>query len=436
MTARPALALGSTPSITDTYLGPTSLSAPTNPLTRTLTMPRKVESQDFNFAGHLQAVPQAHFDRPRTAHEQLGPAQTPFTHTELWRSASVHPLSQSRPYQAPEQVRPDSAQAVQGFLQPAKPWTAPPQLSALPSNITPYLPPKRSLPFGQRPQTAESGVRETNIDNAVRPQTSANTTDASMSYYAGLRDLASKGPNDGHRVYAARPSSGVDSDYILLPTSSTISSPTRSSPVKSAVPSRPMTSSSIKDNNLSALAQQHGTEPMIASLNGIGSTFMPGQFPRSSSPVLSTMGKEPSVIPNTPQAQSPRAPAPAVVERIETSKVNNAAETKKRPAQSADSTGNNPPKKRAPARKRAPKSSTPTTQDATAAPDLDTLLMNAFKDFDVDASLQDYTSQRPGSGRQNFVNDLICRHLESDYFLDFCENVENAWCRIGLDHRK
>jgi len=101
----------------------------------------------------------------------------------------------------------------------------------------------------------------------------------------------------------------------------------------------------------------------------------------------------------------------------------------KRKAEALPTDSTSPPKKKAAPRKRAPKVTAP-----TPAVDPDRELMKIFKDYDVSSVMQDFTSQRPGSGRQNFVNELICRHMEDATFADYCENVENAWCRIGLEH--
>jgi len=105
------------------------------------------------------------------------------------------------------------------------------------------------------------------------------------------------------------------------------------------------------------------------------------------------------------------------------------AQGKKRASEAA--TGNNPPKKRAPAKKKPAKPTA--TPASTQSADVNTLLHDYFKDFDVDASLQGFM-ERPRSGRQEFVNELICQHLQNDAFLEFAEHVENAWCRIGLEH--
>jgi len=122
-----------------------------------------------------------------------------------------------------------------------------------------------------------------------------------------------------------------------------------------------------------------------------------------------------AVIPATPAIESSggteAVPAPS-------------ATGKKRAQEGA--TGNSPPKKRAPAKRKPAKPATPSA-------DVNALLHDYFKDFDVDASLQNFM-ERPRSGRQDFINELVCQHLQNDIFLEFAEHVENAWCRIGLEH--
>lgn len=126
------------------------------------------------------------------------------------------------------------------------------------------------------------------------------------------------------------------------------------------------------------------------------------------------------------------AETPAQATNITDSASASTTQGTKRPLSTA--TGNSPPKKRAPAKKRAFKSTNSSTAPAaTQRPDVNALLQDYFKDFNVDTSLQNFM-ERPRSGRQDFVNELICRYLNSDAFVTFAEHVENAWCRIGLEH--
>jgi hypothetical protein len=65
--------------------------------------------------------------------------------------------------------------------------------------------------------------------------------------------------------------------------------------------------------------------------------------------------------------------------------------------------------------------------------DPDMAIMKMLKHYAVSSVTQDFTSQRPRSGHQNFPNDLTCRHLEDDAFVDFCENVDR-FDYSGLKH--
>lgn len=316
-----------------------------------------------------------------------------------------------------------------GFLAPLRPYTAPVD-SGLPLGITPYLPPRRELPFARPSENAtNSGMKYTRTDTS-RPSTAQPTT--SMA--------APERPERLERPQTAAPGGMSNAGQMLLfhreqqrssPTASTISSPTRRSTTRGSDSARP--SSSIGPGS-SPLKKAYGIsdhnsspprQPAVSVTSAVQNRS-PFTDKESDHPVPQGTAATSTFQPSD-EAAVPATPSVYVGGADMTTTP--ASQGTKRPKETA--TGNSPPKKRAPAKKKVSKATTTTAISAPA--DVNTLLLDYFKDFDVNASLQGFM-ERPRSGRQEFVNELICQHLRSEAFMEFAEHVENAWCKIGLEH--
>jgi len=474
--------LDRSPGVSDPFFGSKNAYPARSTLARTHTMPSGFQHQDTLFQQAITArVPRDDFytrskqesqsSRPSTGPPSTLQYSTPFAHPSILsrpQREETRPATASgvlvttgstptetafrtpMPRQATTQHRlPEGMTAVADdtITQP-HPFFVPQKQNILvpanlPVNLTPYLPPIRPLPFPKRgsfsttatksmldpagrskahsspilrPIRPASALRESAISassptrpetgrhaNAERPQTPLTDTVNTREQDGSSRDITTPaGINSAGRHNDTSATSKYQTPLSTVkstdafdgyPTSSTISSPIR-----------PQLSKTTRIDSL----------PNAPAHKDLGATD-------TSTKVLDHTPRDLAAA--TPQETLPISDTSGATSEISQSTAN------KRKANVLPTDGSSPPKKKAAPRKRAPK--------ATAPPpviDPGVELMKLFKDYDVSSVMQDFTNQRPGSGRQNFVNDLICRHLEDDAFVDFCENVENAWCRIGLEH--
>lgn len=312
------------------------------------------------------------------------------------------------------------------FLHPLKPYA--PVDSGLPVGITPYLPPRRILPFarpGDDPKDSGSSVKaDTSRPSTAQPPMSTSVPEQSNQVERPQTAIPEGLSNAGQLLFSHR------QQPRSSPTASTVSSPMRESASRSSGPMRPPSSVELGSSPLKNArgVADHSSSPVRPP----SASFTPAVQQHEVHMVRDAAHSHDVLMMPTPnqinELADPAIPSVQLTGGAEAASAP-PAQGKKRAAEAA--AGNSPPKKRAPAKKKPAK---PATISAPTQPaDVNAFLHDYFKDFDADASLQGFM-ERPRSGRQEFINELICQHLQNDAFLEFAEHVENAWCRIGLEH--
>ena len=334
----------------------------------------------------------------------------------------------------------DSTTQPHPFLSPQKHNSLVP--SNLPVNPTPYLPPIRPLPFPKRGSFSTTVTKST-LGKAENPTAHSSPMLRPIRPALARRESAIPASSPirletGSHSDAERPQTPLPMPVITL----NVIPRNITTPAGSKSSSRHM-GNSVTSKYQTPLSTLRSTDTFdgYPTSSTISSPIRPqlNKSTRVDSPLDAPACSVPSVIDTSIEfmARNPGILLDVADNQETLSNSNTSGATSevsqpaalKRKAEIPAIESTSPPKKKAAPRKRAPKATAP-----TPAVDPDAELMKIFKDYDVSSVMQDFTSQRPGSGRQNFVNELICRHMEDATFADYCENVENAWCRIGLEH--
>jgi hypothetical protein len=429
--------------VSDPFFGAMNGPMPRNFLSRTYTTPSRPASQGNQLhasssTSHFEPNPFQHVSsyrgNPQVLPADMRSISAPLQHpqsivrTESWTSCPTH-ISEEHPTSAPflpteswissssriPDARPITASSADQhpasnsheFLIPARP-SSPMKPSNLPVNITPYLPPVRDLPFGPKTVAKTNAIAN---GGASRPSTAGATLDISSSR-TSINCVVS---SDVPRPSTAAPHGTMSVSHASSDT--TVSSPSKS-PLRMLAQSigygRPQTASS---DYFTANGSGFPSDNIAADENGeTVNSKMPGPLAnveRQENASNETTTETPLV------SQFP-------VTNSSASKSKSIAATSKKRAAPSEAGGTNPP-----ARKRAQ----PRKKTTTAPPlDNDALVAQAFRDYDITASMQDFRDQRPGSGRRQYVEDMILRHIMDDGFVEFCETVENVWARTAIEH--
>lgn len=470
------------PGVSDPFFGSKNVYSARSTLVRTQTMPSGFQHQDRVFPQSMTArVAQDDLCTRSTQESQSSRPSTGPPSTIRYSTPFAHPSTLSRPQS--DECRPATASGaiittvptpigsafrtpmqrqhtvqhrlpggmsavVDGsntqphtFFAPQKQNILVP--SNLPVNLTPYLPPIRPLPFPKRGSFSATVTKST-LDPAENSPARSLPKQRDNRPASGLPEsvLPASPPTrleTGNHSDAGRPQTpltnavnsreqdvmtedfttpaGVDSGNRHKDTSTTS---------KYQTPLSTLKSTDAFDGHRTSSTISSPIRPQLSKTTSIKSPFEAtavGDLGATDTSMGSSNQTPGDIVAKMAQDTLPNEDTSGTTSEISQSAVN------KRKANTLPTDNASPPKKKPTPRKRAPRVTAP-----RPAVDPDMELMKLFKDYDVSAVMQDFTNQRPGSGRQNFVNDLICRHLEDDAFVDFCENVENAWCRIGLEH--
>lgn len=120
-------------------------------------------------------------------------------------------------------------------------------------------------------------------------------------------------------------------------------------------------------------------------------------------------------------------PSKRPIEWIARSRTSESAQ-KKGAAQGASGQSSDPTPSTQPVRARlsAAETSSKQAEDSSNGADITNQQMRALREY----------SLAPNSSRQAVIDEMICQHLKDDAFVTLCEDVENAWRRIGFEDRR